>query len=227
MLNLLEYFDDKKIIVNSIFVRPAKPIVITEQLPFSNITYDFSKIAGEYNYYPASVYVKITYGSNEEKSIYRKVISSVLSELSSQDAIKIAIEEGNYYKGIYVGSTEIEDKGEVLGTTEIEFRCEQFKISEVKYGEELWDTFCFDTDVLGIDSYIDIKKNDTIKIVNPGMYTDVLINVNPALKTKVNGKEMTLNANENNTIRFKSGENIIQVLEGSGSLNINFYPCYL
>ena len=125
----------------------------------------------------------------------------MLSELSSQDIIKIAIEEDNYYKGIYVGSTEIEDKGEVLGTTEIEFRCEPFKISEVKYGEELWDTFCFDT--------------------------DVLINVNPALKTKVNGKEMTLNANENNTIRFKSGENIIQVLEGSGSLNINFYPCYL
>lgn len=226
MLNLLEYFDDKKIIVNSIFVRPAKPIVITEQLPFSNITYDFSKIAGEYNYYPASIYVKITYGSNEEKSIYRKVISSVLSELSSQDAIKIAIEEGNYYKGIYVGSTEIEDKGEVLGITEIEFRCEPFKVSETKYSEELWDTFCFDTDILGIDSYM-VKKNDTIKIVNPGMYTDVLINVNSTLKVKVNDKEMTLNADENNVIRFKNGENIIQVLEGSGSLNIHFYPCYL
>ena len=226
MLNLLEYFNDKKIIVNSIFVRPAKPVVITEQLPFSNITYDFSKITGEYNYYPASVYVKITYGSNEEKSIYRKVISSVLSELSSQDTIKITVEEGNYYKGIYVGSTEIEDKGEVIGTTEIEFRCEPFKISETKYSDELWDTFCFDTDVLGIDSYM-VKKNDTIKIVNPGMYTDVLINVNSILKAKVNGKEMTLNANENNVIRFKNGENIIQVLEGSGSLNINFYPCYL
>ena len=226
MLNLLEYFNDKKIIVNSIFVRPAKPVVITEQLPFSNITYDFSKITGEYNYYPASVYVKITYGSNEEKSIYRKVISSVLSELSSQDTIKIAIEEGNYYKGVYVGSAEIEDKGEVLGTTEIEFRCEPFKISETKYSNELWDTFCFDTDVLGIDSYI-VKKNDTIKIVNPGMYTDVLINVNSILKAKVNDKEMTLNADENNVIRFKSGENIIQVLEGSGSLNIHFYPCYL
>lgn len=226
MLNLLEYFNDKKIIVNSIFVRPAKPIVITEQLPFSNITYDFSKITGEYNYYPASVYVKITYGSNEEKSIYRKVISSVLSELSSQDTIKITVEEGNYYKGIYVGSTEIEDKGEVIGTTEIEFRCEPFKISETKYSDELWDTFCFDTDVLGIDSYI-VKKNNTIKIVNPGMYTDVLINVNSTLKAKVNDKEMTLNTDENNAIRFKSGENIIQVLEGSGSLNINFYPCYL
>lgn len=226
MLNLLEYFDDKKIIVNGIFVRPAKPIVITEQLPFSNITYDFSKITGEYNYYPASVYVKITYGSNEEKSIYRKVISSVLSELSSQDTIKITVEEGNYYKGIYVGSTEIEDKGEVIGTTEIEFRCEPFKISETKYSDELWDTFCFDTDVLGIDSYI-VKKNNTIKIVNPGMYTDVLINVNSTLKAKVNDKEMTLNTDENNAIRFKSGENIIQVLEGSGSLNINFYPCYL
>lgn len=226
MLNLLEYFNDKKIIVNSIFVRPAKPVVITEQLPFSNITYDFSKITGEYNYYPASVYVKITYGSNEEKSIYRKVISSVLSELSSQDTIKIAIEEGNYYKGAYVGSTEIEDKGEVIGTTEIEFRCEPFKISETKYSDELWDTFCFDTDVLGIDSYI-VKKNNTIKIVNPGMYTDVLINVNSTLKAKVNDKEMTLNTDENNAIRFKSGENIIQVLEGSGSLNIHFYPCYL
>lgn len=226
MLNLLEYFNDKKIIVNSIFVRPAKPVVITEQLPFSNITYDFSKITGEYNYYPASVYVKITYGSNEEKSIYRKVISSVLSELSSQDTIKITVEEGNYYKGIYVGSTEIEDKGEVIGTTEIEFRCEPFKISETKYSDELWDTFCFDTDVLGIDSYI-VKKNNTIKIVNPGMYTDVLINVNSTLKAKVNDKEMTLNTDENNAIRFKSGENIIQVLEGSGSLNINFYPCYL
>lgn len=226
MLNLLEYFNDKKIIVNSIFVRPAKPVVITEQLPFSNITYDFSKITGEYNYYPASVYVKITYGSNEEKSIYRKVISNVLSELSSQDTIKIAIEEGNYYKGVCVGSTEIEDKGEVLGTTEIEFRCEPFKISETKYSDELWDTFCFDTDVLGIDSYI-VKKNDTIKIVNPGMYTDVFIDVNSTLKAKVNDKEMTLNADENNVIRFKSGENIIQVLEGSGSLNINFYPCYL
>lgn len=226
MLNLLEYFNDKKIIVNSIFVRPAKPVVITEQLPFSNITYDFSKITGEYNYYPASVYVKITYGSNEEKSIYRKVISSVLSELSSQDTIKITVEEGNYYKGIYVGSTEIEDKGEVIGTTEIEFRCEPFKISETKYSDELWDTFCFDTDVLGIDSYI-VKKNNTIKIVNPGMYTDVLINVNSTLKAKVNDKEMTLNTDENNAIRFKSGENIIQVLEGFGSLNINFYPCYL
>lgn len=226
MLNLLEYFNDKKIIVNGIFVRPAKPIVITEQLPFSNITYDFSKMAGEYNYYPSSVYVKITYGSNEEKSIYRKVISSVLSELSSQDTIKIAIEEGNYYKGAYVGSTEIEDKGEVLGTIEIEFRCEPFKISETKYSEELWDTFCFDTDILGIDSYM-VKKNDTIKIVNPGMYTDVLINVNSTLKVKVNDKEMTLNADENNVIRFKNGENIIQVLEGSGSLNIHFYPCYL
>ena len=139
MLNLLEYFDDKKIIVNSIFVRPAKPVVITEQLLFSNITYDFSKITGEYNYYPANVYVKITYGSNEEKSVYRKVISSVLSELSSQDAIKIAIEEGNYYKGVYVGSTEIEDKGEVLGTTEIEFRCEPFKVSETKYSNEIID----------------------------------------------------------------------------------------
>ena len=52
-------------------------------------------------------------------------------------------------------------------------------------------------------------------------------NVNSILKAKVNDKEMTLNADKNNTIRFKSGENIIQVLEGSGSLNINFYPCYL
>lgn len=226
MLNLLEYFDNKKIIVNSIFVRPAKPIVITEQLPFSNITYDFSKITGEYNYYPANVYVKITYGSNEEKSIYRKVISSVLSELSSQDTIKIVIEEGNYYKGVYVGSTEIEDKGEVLGTTEIEFRCEPFKISEVKYGEELWDTFCFETDNLGINSYT-VNSNSTIEIINPGMYVNAVITVSSQLKVSTNNKEITLKAKTNNILKLKNGENIIKVLEGSGSLKIDFYPCYL
>lgn len=225
MLNLLEYFNDKKIIVNSIFVRPAKPVVITEQLPFSNITYDFSKMAGEYNYYPSSVYVKITYGSNEEKSIYRKVISSVISNISSQD-IKIPMENGAYYKGVYIGCSDIETKGEVVGITELQFRCEPFKISEVKYGEELWDTFCFETDNLGINSYT-VNPNSTIEIINPGMYVNAVITVSSQLKVSTNNKEITLKAKTNNILKLKNGENIIKVLEGSGSLKIDFYPCYL
>ena len=225
MLNLLEYFNDKKIIVNSIFVRPAKPVVITEQLPFSNITYDFSKMAGEYNYYPSSVYVKITYGSNIEKSLYRKIISSVISNISSQD-IKIPMENGAYYKGVYIGCSDIETKGEVVGITELQFRCEPFKISEVKYGEELWDTFCFETDNLGINSYT-VNPNSTIEIINPGMYVNAVITVSSQLKVSTNNKEITLKAKTNNILKLKNGENIIKVLEGSGSLKIDFYPCYL
>ena len=225
MLNLLEYFNDKKIIVNSIFVRPAKPVVITEQLPFSNITYDFSKITGEYNYYPSSVYVKITYGSNIEKSLYRKIISSVISNISSQD-IKIPMENGAYYKGVYIGCSDIETKGEVVGITELQFRCEPFKISEVKYGEELWDTFCFETDNLGINSYT-VNPNSTIEIINPGMYVNAVITVSSQLKVSTNNKEITLKAKTNNILKLKNGENIIKVLEGSGSLKIDFYPCYL
>ena len=225
MIDLLEFLEERDIVVNGIYVSPAKPIIITQQLPYSNTVYDFSKLTGDYNYYPATVDVKITYGSNIEKSLYRKIISSVISNISSQD-IKIPMENGAYYKGVYIGCSDIETKGEVVGITELQFRCEPFKISEVKYGEELWDTFCFETDNLGINSYT-VNPNSTVEIINPGMYVNAVITVSSQLKVSTNNKEITLKAKTNNILKLKNGENIIKVLEGSGSLKIDFYPCYL
>lgn len=229
MLNVLDFLKERNIIVNYINVSPAKPIIITSQLPFSNVTYDFSKIEGDYNYYPATVSIEVTTGSNIEKRLYRKVLASTITELASAEDIRIDIDSSNYYKGIYTGCSDIEDKAETVGTTQLQFRCEPFRINNVKYGEELWDTFCFDTDYFGTNTYT-INKGNVINIYNPGVYVSPIFRTALSLITlNVNGREFSFTnaVGKYDQCRLRHGNNVIEVIEGSGILKIDFYPNYL
>lgn len=228
MINVLDILEERNIVVNSINVSPAKPIIITSQLPFSNVTYDFSKMDGDYNYYPATVSIEITAGSNVEKRLYRKILDSAITEITSAESVKIDVDSSSYYKGVYTSCSDIEDRAETVGTTQLQFRCEPFKISNIRFGEELWDTFCFATDVLGTNTYT-IKSGDVINLYNPGTYVSPTFRISSLIKLKVNDREFQFSnaVGKYDQCRLKHGDNVIEVVEGSGTLMIDFYPNFL
>lgn len=230
MLDIIKYLNDNEFTINSIKVGPAIPKIITKAIPYSNKILDFSKIMGSYNYEPRQAEIKIIFGSRYKQEFYNR-FSLAITKLMESNEIKLkrAIEKG-YYKGVVIGSSDIENIFTV-GEVTINLRLEPFKYDDKLYGNTFWDTFCFETDYLEQNQY-EITDSATIKVYNQGesVYPSITVTSNMNV-TVDNGSgvgvsySLVTGTTKLNT-KFNNGLNTITVT-GNGTLTINFTQQYL
>lgn len=229
MLDIIKYLEENDFIINELSIGPASPIIITKQIPYSNVTYDFSKLNdGEYKYKPREIRITCTWGSDSKLAMY-DIYSIIITKLLAIDNVKIKNENiYGYYIGKVIEYSEIEDFV-YAGKMTITLRCEPFKIAENNFGDDIWDDFRFNID--------DVVENNVFQVV-PGTIINVKNNGRAIVPEVVCDAEMQLLLNDrlyrfnsettkNSSFKLSNGENIITVTEGTGTITINFKEEYL
>lgn len=120
---------------------------------------------------------------------------------------------------------EISETDEVLkGTFTITFKGYPFLVKDIPEGDVLWDSFCFETDVLQETSFVATLENTDVIIINSGaneQYADIVVTGN--VNVTQNGKVKTWSEGRySNVYLLTMGENTFTIY-GDGTIEFIFY----
>ena len=208
----------------SVDIGTPKPNLITEKVPYSNGSYDFSTIVtgGLMTYGDRSISVDFNYNSKDKSDMY-KIFSQVSSWLLSGEKSKISF---NYIDGTYTGRcTQISDLKAfiTLGKFTAKFTCNPF-LDCGEYNEYIWDTFSFIDGVSGSNIY-KVNSGGTIEIQIDGVDVNPTINVDKEISININNKSYNLNIGNNKIfgLIFKNGNNKIKIIKAdNASVSFDF-----
>lgn len=201
---------------------PSK-IKVKEKIPFMNGEYDFS------NLYNCSCYEerKLTYSFLVEvdevfKMNYKKIeIENWLMGTNQKSKLIDERLKGYYY---LAECTDINFENYYsFGLIDVTFTAYPFKIGEAYEGNNLWDSFNFELDVLQ-DTKFTVNGSSSVNI-----YNSSAIDIEPAIIASSefeiikDSKKFIVEAGESKDYRFKlkKGENNI-TLKGNGTIEFRF-----
>lgn len=164
-----EDFDDYAKVFSHEIGYPKK-VKLIKDVPFSNVEYDFSTIYGEQTYDNRLVKYKINAvhkGSLENIGMH-KVANQIVDWVLSSDTMKPLFDDQDpdyHFLGEVRTEPELTDSFD-FGELSITFDCYPYRIKNIAEGNDVWDTFHFDTDIAQDVKY-DIKDALTVTLINP------------------------------------------------------------
>lgn len=210
---------DQGLIINSINISPPTPKLITISVPFSNSIYDFSTVntGGIQVFNNRNINIKFSFKTLNRNSIepsYLKHITWLLS--SPRSTLTISTIAGT----IQAKCTQCSSlsKGLFGGTFTATFDADPF-FNMGEYGDYIWDTFNFNTDIAEINSFV-VNSGDTIEVINEYMDTIPVITASNPVTISMNGKDIELLKGENNNLNamLSNGINKITIKKANCTL---------
>ena len=196
---------------------------IYESIPFMNGSYDFSNIYGSPSYSDRELnYSFLIEIENEEVMNYKKI--AIENWLLGTNSKSILIDED--LKGYYYMAecTDVNfDNYYSFGLIDITFTAYPFKIGEAYEGNNLWDSFNFELDVLQ-DTKFTVNGTSNVSI-----YNSSIIDIEPEIvasssfEITLDGKKYAVEAGTSKDYRFKlrKGNNNL-TLKGNGTIEFRF-----
>lgn len=138
---------------------------ITEEIPFSNVVYDFSFLYGSQIYEQRKL--EYTFFVNELFKDKLEAIRMVVENWLYSSKLKSKLEDDTvrgYYFLAECISIDFEDL-KTYGKIQATFEAYPFRLKNELEGEILWDSFCFLTDTLQPTSF-NINTSKEIELVN-------------------------------------------------------------
>ena len=196
---------------------------IYESIPFMNGSYDFSNIYGSPSYSDRELnYSFLIEIENEEVMNYKKI--AIENWLLGTNSKSILIDED--LKGYYYMAecTDVNfDNYYSFGLIDITFTAYPFKIGEAYEGNNLWDSFNFELDVL------QDTKFTVSGVSNVSIYNSSVIDIEPEIiassqfEITLDNKKYVVEAGTSKDYRFKfkKGSNNL-TLKGNGTIEFRF-----
>lgn len=210
-------------ILNTRVIETPSKIKITETIPFSNITYDFSNLYGSNCYTERKLEYEFLIKADNNKDLELKRMDIENWLLSSSTKTKLFDDnlDGYYYNAECI-STEFEDINNI-GKLKAIFTAYPFKISSEYEGNNLWDSFNFEKDILQ-DTKFTVNGISSVSIYNPS-----IIDIEPEIiassgfEITLDNKKYVVNAGNSKDYRFKlkPGTNNL-TLKGNGTIEFRF-----
>ena len=210
-------------ILNTRAIETPSKIKITESIPFSNLTYDFSNLYGSNCYSERKLEYEflIKTHNNMELEFKRMLIDQWLLSSNSKTQLFDDNIPGYYYLAECI-SVEFEDLVKI-GKLKAIFTAYPFRIGEAHEGNSLWDNFNFELDVLQ-DTKFTVNGSSNVNIYNPS-----IIDIEPTIiassqfEIVLDSKKYTIKAGTSKDYRFKlkSGANNL-TLKGNGTIEFKF-----
>ena len=143
---------------------------ITEKIPFSNVTYDFSLLYGEQTYDERSLsYTFNIIGKNKNDMNVKK--TNILTWLMDGGKEKLY---DDTIPGVYFLAEALESSWKENlhdGQLTVKFEAYPFKIRDIDEGDIAWDDLIFELDVLQ-ETIFNINGSKSIELYNNGVNRD-------------------------------------------------------
>ena len=210
-------------VLNTRVIETPSKIKITETIPFMNGSYDFSNLYGGNCYTERKLEYEFLIKANNSMELEFKRMSVENWLLSSNSKTKLFDDNiPNYYYLAECESIDFEDLNN-MGKLKAYFIAYPFKISEAYEGNNLWDSFNFESDVLQ-DTKFTVNG-----YANVNIYNSSAIDIEPAIIASSefeiikDSKKFIVEAGESKDYRFKlkKGNNNI-TLKGNGTIEFRF-----
>ena len=210
-------------VLNTRVIETPSKIKITETIPFSNITYDFSNLYGGNCYTERQLEYEFLIKAHNSTELEFKRMEVDQWLLSSNSKTPLIDDNmlGYYYKAECI-STDFEDMNNI-GKLKAIFTAYPFKISSEYEGNNLWDSFNFELDVLQ-DTKFTVNGTSSVSI-----YNSSVIDIEPEIiapsgfEMTLDNKKYTVEAGASKDYRFKlkKGANNL-TLKGNGTIEFKF-----
>ena len=210
-------------VLNTRVIEAPSKIKITETIPFMNGSYDFSNLYGSNCYTERQLEYEflIKACNSTELELKRMEIDQWLLSSNSKTPLIDDNLPGYYYKAECI-SAEFEDLINI-GKLKATFTAYPFKIGESYEGNNLWDNFNFELDVLQ-DTKFTVNGISSVSIYNPSV-----IDVEPEIiassqfEVTLDNKKYVVEAGTSKDYRFKlrKGNNNL-TLKGNGTIEFKF-----
>ena len=210
-------------VLNTRVIETPSKIKITETIPFMNGSYDFSNLYGGNCYTERKLEYEFLIKANNSMELEFKRMSIENWLLSSNSKTKLFDDNiSNYYYLAECESIDFEDLNNV-GKLKAYFVAYPFKIGKYFEGNNLWDSFNFELDVLQ-DTKFTVNGSSNVNI-----YNSSAIDIEPTIIASSefeiikDSKKFIVEAGESKDYRFKfkKGENNI-TLKGNGTIEFRF-----
>lgn len=215
--------DMKVIMHNKSIQHPAKK-KIKESVPFMNGSYDFSTVGsnGEITYDTRTITIVIGIPMSTKDNL-QTAYSKILMWLVDVGKSRLIFDDSkDYFYLAEVESVSTFEEVQSFGKLTATFVADPFKTSINNVGDDIWDTFNFEEDVVqNLD--IDVVGSEFISVYNAGrsilpnivVSADMTLNLNDINYNLVTGDNMFYN------LKLLNGENAI-VINGTGNIKIIF-----
>ncbi|WP_263703378.1 phage tail family protein [Bacillus thuringiensis] len=206
---------------------PSKEKIVVK-VPFSNVEYDFSELYGSQTY--GSRPLKYTFnvlkrGNWTPQALHVEKTKLINWLMNSGGRKKLYDDDipGYYFLAEVESEASFEDDFET-GTLTVTFRAYPFMIAELYEGNDIWDTFNFDLDVVQTTDF-NITGRLVLTLLNPGT-PDVVPEIRSSRPMEIikDGVRYSIPAGITKDKNFvlKSGENRLQIT-GNGTISFRFY----
>ena len=210
-------------VLNTRIIETPSKVKTTENIPFSNLTYDFSNLYGSNCYSERKLEYEflIKTHNNMELEFKRMLIDQWLLSSNSKTQLFDDNIPGYYYLAECV-SVEFEDLVKT-GKLKAIFTAYPFRIGEAYEGNSLWDNFNFELDVLQ-DTKFTVNGSSNVNIYNPS-----IIDIEPSIiassqfEIVLDNKKYTVGygTSKDYRFKFKPGNNNL-ILKGNGTIEFRF-----
>ena len=210
-------------VLNTRVIETPSKVKITQSVQFSKLSYDFSNLYGSncYNERKLEYEFLIKAHNSTELEFKRMQVNQWLLSSNSKTPLIDDNLPGYYYKAECI-STEFEDLVKT-GKLKAIFTAYPFKIGEAYEGNNLWDSFNFELDVL------QDTKFTVSGVSNVTIYNSSVIDIEPEIiassqfEITLDNKKYTVKAGASKDYRFKlkKGSNNL-TLKGNGTIEFRF-----
>ena len=210
-------------ILNTRVIETPSKIKITETIPFMNGSYDFSNLYGSNCYTERQLEYEFLIKANNSTELEYQRIKIENWLLSSNTKTPLIDDNiiGYYYKAECI-SAEFEEMNNI-GKLKATFIAYPFKIGEAYEGNNLWDSFNFELDVLQ-DTKFTVNGASSVSIYNPSVIDiEPEIIASSQLEITLDNKKYVVEVGTSKDYRFKlkKGNNNI-TLKGNGTIEFKF-----
>jgi phage-related protein len=210
-------------VLNTRAIETPSKIKITEAVPFMNRSYDFSSLYGSNCYTERQLeYEFLIKANNSTELEYQRI--KVENWLLSSNTKTPLIDDNiiSYYYNAECIGVELEDMNNI-GKLKATFIAYPFRISTECEGNNLWDSFNFELDVL------QDTKFTVSGVSNVSIYNSSVIDIEPEIiassqfEITLDNKKYVVEAGTSKDYRFKlrKGNNDI-TLKGNGTIEFKF-----
>lgn len=194
-------------------------------IPHSSNEYDFSSVVGVQAYSDRTVSIPFHIKKMDKESLYNewtKIVNWLMGTDSKTPLYDDLMDEYYYMAEV----REAPEFNELLtrGTLTVNFTCYPFRISKLREGNDIWDTFNFELDVAQPTSF-NISGSETVKLINNGtngIYPSIEADSTFTITVNGNVYEFGNGSTEAKTLILKPGNNQIEI-EGNGNIAFEFY----
>lgn len=163
-----EDFDDYAKVFTHEIGYPKK-VKLLKDVPFSNVEYDFSTIYGEQTYQNRLVKytINVVHKDTLENIGMHKVANDIIDWVLSSDTMQPLFDEQDpdyHFLGEVRDEPVLTDSFN-FGKLAITFDCYPYRIKNLAEGNDIWDSFEFDSDIAQEVKY-DVAGSRSINLIN-------------------------------------------------------------